>query len=99
MLNREPAMISFEDCVALCGLDEDQVASIGEHEHLPDIAAAALGAYLLSKPGGAGKIREMMVDDIREALDQGRIEHAGELFAALKHFGQHPDAGAGLKAG
>ena len=35
-------MISLEDCVALSGLTEDQVLAIAEHEHVPEIAAAAL---------------------------------------------------------
>ena len=40
-------MISLEDCIGLCGLDEDEVAAISEHEHIPEIAAAALANYLL----------------------------------------------------
>jgi hypothetical protein len=35
-------MITLEDCVALCGLTEEQVLAIAEHEHLPEIDAAAL---------------------------------------------------------
>ncbi len=33
-------MISFEDCIALCGLTEEEVAAVAEHEYLPEIAAA-----------------------------------------------------------
>src|SRR5262245_10183003 len=40
-------MISLEDCIGLCGLDENEVAAISEHEHIPEIAAAALANYLL----------------------------------------------------
>jgi hypothetical protein len=28
-------MISLEDCIAFCGLTEDEVAAISEHEHIP----------------------------------------------------------------
>jgi hypothetical protein len=28
-------MIPLEDCIGLCGLDEEQVAAISEHEHIP----------------------------------------------------------------
>ena len=35
MLDGESVMISLEDCVAFSGLSEDQVAAIGEHEHIP----------------------------------------------------------------
>jgi hypothetical protein len=34
-------------CVGLCGLNEEEVAAISEHEHIPEIAAAALASYLL----------------------------------------------------
>jgi hypothetical protein len=89
-------MISLQDCVDLCGLDEDEVAAISEHEHIPQIAAAALASYLLQQPHGGEAIRTMIVDDIHKALDQGRIRHAAELFMALRHFlAQHPDARAG----
>ena len=38
-------MITLEDCVALCGLTEQEVLAIAEHEHLPEIAAVALASY------------------------------------------------------
>jgi hypothetical protein len=30
-------MISLEDCIGMCGLDENEVAAISEHEHIPEI--------------------------------------------------------------
>jgi hypothetical protein len=48
---RAKFMISLEDCIGMCGLDADEVAAIGEHEHIPDIAAAALADYLLKQAG------------------------------------------------
>jgi hypothetical protein len=34
----------------------------------------------------------MLVDDIRDALKDGRTAHAAELMGALRHFaGEHPD--------
>jgi hypothetical protein len=86
-------MISIEDCIGLCGLDEDEVAAISEHEHIPEIAAAALGNYLLGQPRGREAIRTMILDDMRRALDDGRVRHAAELLMALRHFLEHhPDA-------
>ena len=64
-------MISLQDCVDLCGLEEDEVAAISEHEHIPEIAAAALASYLLHQPHGGETIRTMIIDDIHKALDQG----------------------------
>jgi hypothetical protein len=90
-------MISLEDCISLCGLDEEQVAAISEHEHIPEIAAAALASYLLQQPHGGETIRKMIIDDIHKALGEGRIRHAGELFMALRHFlEEHAEARARL---
>jgi len=86
-------MISLEDCIAMCGLDEAEVEAIAEHEHVPAVAAAALASYLLHEAGGEMEIRRMIVDDIRKALDDDRIQHASELFMALRHFTTtHPHA-------
>ena len=90
-------MISLEDCIALSGLDEDEIAAISEHEHIPEIAATALASYLLKQPKGGEAIRTMIMDDIHKALDDGRVQHAAELFMALRHFlEQHPQGRAGL---
>ena len=35
-------MITLEDCIAFCGLTEQEVLAIAEHEHIPEVAAAAL---------------------------------------------------------
>jgi hypothetical protein len=84
--------ITREDCIALCGLDETEVAAIGEHEHISDVAAAALADYLLHQQGGAAKIRDMIIDDLRAALARHDRPHAKELFAALRHFvAEHKD--------
>jgi hypothetical protein len=79
-------MISLADCIALCGLTEDEVLAIAEHEHIPEIAAAALAQYLLNQEGGIEKIQSMIRDDIRQALARGDRDHARELFMALRHF-------------
>ena len=79
-------MISIEDIIGLSGLSEEEVDAIAEHEHIPETAAAALGAYLLHEDHGAEKIAEMIRDDIRAALSKGNQGHARELFMALRHF-------------
>lgn len=86
-------MISLDDCIALCGLTPAEVAAIAEHEHLPEVVAATLGRYLLNQAHGPEKIRTMLIDDIRVALQSGRPEHAALLTSALRHFlAGHPDA-------
>lgn len=86
-------MISLPDCIALCGLKEAEVMAIAEHEHVPEIAAAAIGRYLLKQPNGPEKIRDMMRDDIHDALNRADKEHASELLMVLRHFlAAHPEA-------
>ena len=79
-------MISLEDCIALSGLTRDEIDAIAEHEHVPEIAAAALAQYMLHHGHGARDIRGMIVDDIRVALRDGNKQHAATLFAALHHL-------------
>ena len=94
-------MISMQDCLGFCDLDENEVLAIAEHEHIPDIAATALANYLVNQPHGDEAIRAMIVDDIRKALDDGRIEHAAELFMALRGPDSFPSRppGRSLQAG
>jgi hypothetical protein len=87
-------MITIEDCIGLCGLTEEEVLAIAEHEHLPEIAATALAEYLLSLEHGSEKVRDMIIDDIREAeLNCGQKEHVVTLLHVLHHFLKtHPEA-------
>jgi hypothetical protein len=85
-------MITLQDCIAFCGLTEEEVLAIAEHEHVPEMAAAALANYLLKQRRGTDKIHTMIVEDIRAALHRGDRAHARELFAALQHFLEtHPE--------
>jgi hypothetical protein len=90
--------ITREDIVGLSGLDETEIAAIAEHEHVPEVIAAALANYLLHQDRGAHVIRSMIKDDIRSALDAGDTGRAALLFGALHHFvtEHHMDADGGL---
>jgi archaeosine-15-forming tRNA-guanine transglycosylase len=86
-------MITLEDCVAFCGLTEEEVLAIAEHEHMPEIAAAAFAEYLTNQEHGTGKIRDMIVDDIRAAQARNDKEHVLTLLHVLHHFLRtHPEA-------
>jgi aryl-alcohol dehydrogenase-like predicted oxidoreductase len=86
-------VITLEDCIAMCGLTEEEILAIAEHEHIPEIAAAALAQYLLAQKHGPEKICRMLRDDIRAALARGDREHARDLFMALRHFvSAYPEA-------
>ena len=85
-------MIKLEDCIAFCGLTEEEVLAIAEHEHLPDIAATALAQYLLSQERGTEKVRDMIVDDIREAQHRDDKVRVQTLLHVLHHFLKtHPE--------
>jgi hypothetical protein len=86
-------MITLEDCIGLCGLTEEEVLAIAEHERVPEIAAAALAQYLLSQEHGSEKVRDMIVDDIRRAQLRDDKEHVLTLLHVLHHFLKtHPEA-------
>ncbi len=86
-------MITLEDCVGLCGLTEEEVLAIAEHEHLPEIAATALAQYLLSQEHGSETVRNMIVDDIRRAQAGRDKDKLLMLLHVLHHFLKtHPEA-------
>ena len=85
-------MITLGDCVAFCGLTEEEVLAIAEHEHMPEIAAAAFAEYLTNQEHGTEKIRDMIVDDIRAAQARIDKEHVLTLLHVLHHFLKtHPE--------
>ena len=79
-------MLTYRDCVALSGLDEDEIGALAEHEHCPDIVAAELGNYLLRGPDGVARIGACIRDDIAHARAIGNFAHSAKLKLVLKHF-------------
>ena len=84
-------MLSFEDCVALSELTEEEIHAIAMHEHIPEICAAELGRYLLMQKDGVPRIKRIIADDIATARAHGDFKQAATLKLALKHFVEtHP---------
>ena len=79
-------MLSFEDCLAFCALTEDEIDAIAEHEGIPDLAAAELGATLLERPDGVARIRAMILDDIAAAQRHRKYIHSAQLKLVLRQF-------------
>jgi hypothetical protein len=79
-------MLSFEDCVAFCDLTEDEIDAIAQHEGIPDLPAAELGAALLRRPDGVARIRAMILDDIAQAQRRRNFARSGRLKVVLRHF-------------
>ena len=88
-------MISIEDCIALCGLTEKEILAIAEHEHVPEIVATSIAHKMMAKKHGPSHVRDMIRDDIRDAVGRQDYAHAHELLAVLRHFlKEHPEAHA-----
>jgi len=84
-------MLTFEDCIGLCGLTEEEVHAIAEHERIPEMAAAEYGNYLIGTSDGELCIRAMIRDDMAHAAAQGHRERELALKLVLRNFIlQHP---------
>jgi hypothetical protein len=89
-------MLSYEDCVELSDLTEEEIEAIAEHEHLPEIAALEMGSYLVHTEEGVPMIKRIILDDIEEERRRGHNQKVLQLKLVLKHFvethPQHPSA-------
>ena len=84
-------MLRLEDCLALCELTEEEVLALAQHEHIPQIAAAELGNYLVRAPGGEMCLKNIIRDDIVSARAAGDRARELCLQAVLRNFVlQHP---------
>jgi hypothetical protein len=93
MYRREENMISLTDCIALSGLSEEEIRAIAEHEHVSEAVACGLAQYLSSARSGEERVRDMIIDDIRNARARGDDGHVRELLHVLHHYLRtHPDA-------
>jgi hypothetical protein len=91
LLFEELTMLTYEDCLALCGLTEDEIEAIAEHEQVPEMIVMEMAAYLIKTDTGERYIKRMILDDIEHAKATGNTEHAGKLERVLLHFiASHP---------
>ncbi|UTW13713.1 hypothetical protein KDW95_08765 [Marinobacterium rhizophilum] len=86
-------MLTYEECLAMCDLTEDEIQAIAEHEHMDPMIAMALGQYLTSHHGDQ-RIKSIILDDIKRAERCGNTAHAEVLRKVLQHFlATHPEHG------
>ena len=78
--------MTFEDCLALCELTEDEIDAIAEHEQISETVAVELGSYLIHGPDGQVLIQRMIVDDIQAARRRGDLVRAAHLKQTLRRF-------------
>lgn len=87
-------MLTLQDCIALCGLSEEEVDAIALHEHVPETAAAEIASYLVHLPNGFPVVRRVILDDIEAARRAGDHAKLRRLRLTLRHFlARHPDCG------
>ncbi|TVO70738.1 hypothetical protein [Sedimenticola selenatireducens] len=85
-------MLTLEDCLGLCELDEEEILAIAEHEHVPEIVALEMAQYMVHLPEGTVMIKRMILEDIQHAKQNNNQSHAEVLEKALKHFiVNHPE--------
>jgi hypothetical protein len=84
-------MLCLEDCIALSDLTEEEILAIAQHEHIPEIAAAEMGNYLVHAADGEQCIRAIIRDDIAAAAAGGDRLRELALKLVLRNFIlQHP---------
>jgi S-ribosylhomocysteine lyase LuxS involved in autoinducer biosynthesis len=81
--------LTLQDCIDMSDLTEEEILAIAEHEQIPEILAIELGSYLVHTPNGEKRIKRMILDDIKQASDEGDIQHAALLKSVLKQYVEH----------
>lgn len=81
-------MLTFEDCLGLSELTEDEILAIAEHEHIPELAALEMGNYLIHTASGEKRLKRIILDDIAAARKSGDLPHAATLKFVLRHYCQ-----------
>ena len=83
-------MITMEQCRIFSGLVSNEIVmgAVPSPKH-----RARLSGYLLNLKWGQATVREMIVADIRAALDLGALNRAADLLVVLRLFlSDHPEA-------
>lgn len=79
-------MLTYNDCLGLSGLTQEEVSALARIKHLPEVVALEMGWNLCRTPEGAGTIRRMILDDIEAACRRGDARAAAKLGLVLHHF-------------
>jgi hypothetical protein len=86
-------MLTYEDCLSLCELSEEEIDAIAEHEHIPEMVALELGNYLVHTDDGELCLRSYILDDIEACREAHNEQRAERLQQVLRHFiATHPKA-------
>ena len=84
-------MLSITDCVGMCGLTDDELQALVDHEHVPLIVAAELGAQLLKSPKGTWQLRGYLLEALEVSVARGEVVREQHLRHVLAAFSSsHP---------
>ncbi len=64
-------MLTYNDCLGLSALTQEEVAALAQIKHLPEVVALEMGWSLCRTSEGAQTIRRMILDDIEDACRRG----------------------------
>ena len=85
-------MLTYKDCLGMCDFDEDEIAAVAEHEHLPRMVAIAYAEYLIHTDEGVPMLKKIILDDIAAAERLQNYEKVQHLRHVLRHFvTTHPE--------
>lgn len=79
-------MLTYQDCLDLCHLTQEEIDAVAEHEHTDPLHAMAKAEQMISMPGGDKSICRMIIDDIRHAQSVGNHARETELKKVLTAF-------------
>lgn len=84
-------MLSLQDVLDYCDLDNGEIEAVAEHEHIPMTVAAEVGESLLSTPEGVFKLHTMIVENMEHAMQCGEFQHVKDLALIYQHLQRtHP---------
>jgi hypothetical protein len=79
-------VLTYEDCLGMCDLTQEEIGAIAEHEHCHPLIALELGHHLVQTEEGQPRVLEMIRDDIALARARGDTRHVAELKRVLRKF-------------
>ena len=84
-------MLTLDECIAMSGLTEEEVAIVAEHEHLSMMVAAELGYTLLKTAKGVFTLRCYIAEVLEHAKLAGKCNKAKHVDHILTRFNAaHP---------
>lgn len=84
-------MLSMQDVIDYCDLNQAEIEAIAEHEHIPMAVAAEMSEVLLCTPEGVCQLHTMIVENMQHALDCGQYGHVQDLVETYQHLQRtHP---------